>query len=111
MKTKKGLKEEWEESKAKNKDPYGNAVVLVTEKVGEGLDMELSPEKAENYGVKGSGITGFQAGCMAQWIAYFHPKGEEFRKWWNLKNQIKDEGEKANKKGGVLNPALMTIDT
>jgi len=111
MKIKKGLKKEWEKSKAMNKDPYGNAVVIVTEKVGEALDKGLSPEKAQKKGTKDSEITGFQAGCVAQWISYFHPRGEEFRKWWNIDTQINDEGDKANKGGGVLNPALMTIDT
>ena len=111
MKIKKGLKKEWEESKTKNKDPYGNAVVIVTEKVGEALDRGLSPKEAEKEGIKDSGITGFQAGCMAQWISHFHPRGEEFRKWWNLKTQIQDEGEKANKSGGILNPALLNIET
>jgi len=33
----------------------------------------------------------------------------ELRQWHNLKTQIKDEGEKANASGGVLNPALLTI--
>jgi len=111
MKIKKGLKKEWDKSKARNRDPYGNAVVIVTEKVGEALDKGLSPEKAEKKGIKDSDITGFQAGCVAQWISRFHPRGEEFRKWWNLRHQIQNEGEEANKSGAVLNPAILNIET
>jgi hypothetical protein len=36
--------------------------------------------------------------------------GEELRRWHNLKTQIRDEGEKANESGGVLNPALLNIE-
>jgi len=119
MKVKEGLEKEWEDAKAKNSDPYGHAVVIITEKIGRLLDEGLTPEDAEKYGIKDSGITGFQAGCMAQWIAYFHPRGEEFRRRWNLSNQINNEGELANKRcsrwpklqGTVLNPALLTIQS
>ena len=57
----------------------------------------------------GDGITGFMAGCVAQWIAHFHPRGEEFRVWWNRRYQLGSEGEAANESGGVLNPALLTL--
>ncbi len=109
MKIKKGLKKEWKEAKARNSDPYGNAVVEVTERVGNFLDKGLSPEESMDKGTDDTGITGYQAGAVAQWISHFHPRGEEFRKWWNLDTQIQDEGEEANKKGGVLNPAILTI--
>lgn len=52
-----------------------------------------------------------QAGCVASMVSKCHSRGEEFRKKWNIDNQIQTEGEKANKEGGVLNPALLTIDT
>jgi hypothetical protein len=35
--------------------------------------------------------------------------GEALRLWHNLKTQIRDEGEKANESGGVLNPACLSI--
>jgi hypothetical protein len=35
--------------------------------------------------------------------------GEELRQWHNLDTQIRDEGEKANREGGVLNPTLLSI--
>ena len=40
-------------------------------------------------------------------VSKCHSRGEEFRKKWNLDNQIGDEGEKANEGKGVLNPALL----
>lgn len=39
----------------------------------------------------------------------FLEHGEELRRWHNLDTQIGDEGEKANKGKGVLNPAIMKI--
>ena len=111
MKIKKGLEKEWETDKKANQDPYGNAVIEVTENVGNLLDKGLSAEKALNKGIKDSGITGFQSGCMAGLLSKYHPRGEEFRKWWNLSNQSQDEGEKANKEGGILNPAILNIKT
>ena len=35
--------------------------------------------------------------------------GEDLRRWHNLDTQIRNEGEIANEKGGVLNPAIMSI--
>jgi hypothetical protein len=35
--------------------------------------------------------------------------GEQLRTWHNLKTQLRDEGERANKSGGVLNPALLNV--
>ena len=112
MTVKQGLEKEWKEAKEKNtKDPYSAGVVKVTEKCCDALDEELKPKAACDKAIGDSGITGFMAGCMAQWVAYFHPRGEEFRKWWNIDNSIGDEGEKANEGKGVLNPAILTIET
>ena len=36
--------------------------------------------------------------------------GEALRRWHNLKTQIGNEGERANASGGVLNPALLTVE-
>jgi len=103
-----GMEAEWEESVNKNRDSYGYGVVLATSLVGKALDEGKSPEEADNAS-DGIGITGFMAGCVAHWIAHYHPRGEEFRRWWNKAMQIHDEGEKANESGGVLNPALLNI--
>jgi len=110
MKIRKGEEVFWEKVKRNNQDPYGKAVIDCVEKVGNFLDRGLSPELAWDMGIHDSGITGFQAGGIVSILSQVHPRGEEFRKWWNIENQIKDEGEKANKKGSVLNPALLEID-
>ena len=49
--------------------------------------------------------SGFSAGCTAQTIIHFSPRGEEFQKWWNKK--CGGTGEE----NGVINPAILTIDT
>lgn len=73
--------------------------------------VPLKPKDAWNRAMEQTPYhSGFSAGCTAQIVSQFCVKGEEFRKWWNLDNQIRDEGEKANEKGGVLNPALLNIE-
>jgi hypothetical protein len=100
---KKGTEKEWQEAVDKNKDGYGKAVIDVVIKVCAELDKGKSPQEAETIGIKGSGITGFQAGAMASMINHFHPKGEEFREYFN-----KENGETGQEKG-VINPAILTI--
>jgi len=105
----------WEDN---NKDPYGKACVDVAREVMRLLDL---PEyqhfdthriicKADEN-VDAGGITGFMAGCVASMVSKCHSRGDEFRKKWNLDNQISHEGEKANEGTGVLNPALLNIQT
>ena len=109
MKIKRGLKKEWDKAvKNNSKDGYSLAVVKATESVGEALDEGKTIQEAHDA-MHGHDLTGFMAGCVASWIARFHPRGEEFRVWWNKDTQIKDEGDKANVSGGILNPALMTM--
>jgi len=55
------------------------------------------------------GITGFMYGAAVSMLVSCWRHGEMLRRWHNLGTQIRDEGEKANKSGGVLNPALLTI--
>lgn len=95
MNIKKGLKKEYQNYVKINNDSfYARAVIDCTEKVGDLLDKGLEPKEAFWTGIKDSGIRGFQSGCIASAIAKFHPGGEEFRKWWNLDNQIGDEVRK-----------------
>ena len=107
--------EDWNKAVEVNKDPYGKACVDVARRAMEILDEELGDFdchklicRADDES-KAGGITGFMAGCVAQMISQCHSRGEEFRKKWNLDNQIKDEGEKANENGGILNPAILEI--
>ena len=97
------LQKEWNGYVEKNKDSYGRAVIEVIVKVCAELDNGRTPQEAEDKGIKDSGITGFQAGVMAGVIARFHPRGEEFRIFFN--KQYGGTGEEK----GTINPAIMTI--
>jgi hypothetical protein len=57
----------------------------------------------------GFGITGFMYGCAVAILADVWEYGEELRRWHNLKTQIGKEGERANEKGTVLNPAVLCL--
>lgn len=107
----------WEEYVEKNKDPYGGACVSVARSAMEILDELPEGEEFDCHQLicqadeksKASGITGFMAGCVASMISQCHSRGEQFRRKWNKDNQIQDEGDKANKEGGILNPALLVL--
>ena len=56
------------------------------------------------------GITGFMYGMAVSILSSVWIHGEQLRIWHNLDTQIHKEGKRANKKGTVLNPALLNID-
>ncbi len=93
---------EWQKALKKNQDGYGWAVIEVISKVGAALDEGLSPAEAEAKGIKDSGITGFQAGVMANILRQLHPRGDEFNKYFNGLFGV--ENDKA-----TVNPAIITI--
>lgn len=103
----------WEDA---NKDPYGSCCVNVTREVMRLLDAEPGDFDAHKIvcraddNIRAGGITGFMAGCVASMVSQCHSRGEEFRKKWNKFYQIGTEGDEANDKGGVLNPALLSFD-
>ena len=109
--------QEWDNCVEINKDFYGKACVDVARQAMKILDEE--PDDFDTHKLicraddesGAGGITGFMAGCVAQMISRCHSRGEEFRCKWNRGNQISDEGEKANKSGGILNPAILHIET
>ena len=108
----------WAKGRENNKDPYGNAVFVYAEKWAELMEKalgegEILTEVAGklSHDADADGITGFMYGAAAATLAGCWKFGEELRKWHNLDTQINDEGEKANKGGTVLNPALMTIES
>jgi hypothetical protein len=103
--------------KVNSSDSYSNRVVAYAHEwaVGmqramrEGKEMSEVAEEISHF-VDYDGITGFMYGCAASFIACFWKHGKKFRKWFNLHNQIGDEGEKANKKpNAILNPAILSI--
>ena len=119
MKIKAGLEQEYVKYVENNsEDEYCKGIVdygalwakLMEDRLAQGVSIE---ECADNtsHDADTDGITGFMYGCAVSALAHFWKHGEALRQWHNLKTQIGDEGEKANKSGGVLNPALLTIDT
>jgi hypothetical protein len=116
MKLKSGTEREYAEYKANNKDPYGARVVsygedwanLMESRMGSGEKI-ADIAKPTSHEADTDGITGFMYGCAVQALAHFWEHGEALRLWHNIDTQIKDEGEKANESGGVLNPAMLRI--
>jgi len=102
-----GKQDDWAKWVESAQDDYGHQCVMVAVVVGEALDEGLSPKDAADK-MYGYGLTGFMAGAVAKMVSQCHVRGDEFRRWWNVKTQINKEGEKANEKGGVLNPAILT---
>ena len=109
-------KEGWQKCVEINTDPCGSCGVRYAARWANYMEKELSSgAKLVDIADKCSsaadieGITGFMYGCAVSLLAAVWEYGEELRRWHNLATQIKDEGEKANKSGGVLNPAILSI--
>jgi len=105
----------WEEYVEGNKDPYGKACVDVARKVMELLDEDVDfvLPNIVNWAddeIGTGGLTGFMAGAVAAMVSQCHSRGEEFRLAWNRATQLRDEGERANEIGDILNPALLMMD-
>jgi hypothetical protein len=120
MKVKKGKLEAFENYvKVNSDDFYSKAVVdysiawadMMEEQMSKGAKlMDIAEKTSHDADPKGrGGITGFQYGCAVGGLAEFWEHGEELRQWHNLDTQIGHEGEEANKKGTVLNPAILSI--
>ncbi len=105
----------WQECQDKNTDSYGGCCVNVARRVMEILDEEPGDFDTHKIicraddEIKAGSITRFMAGCVANMVSCCHSRGEEFRKKWNTDNQIRDEGDKANESGGILNPAVLVV--
>ena len=118
MQLKKGKTNEYAKYVKKNsKDMYAKGIVdyserwatLMEEKMAEGAEL-VDIADSTSHEADTDGITGFMYGCAVSGLASFWKHGEALRKWHNRETQIGNEGEEANKKGGVLNPALLTIN-
>lgn len=118
MKLKTGTETEYETYKAKNSsDPYSARVVsygedwanLMEARMGKGEKI-ADMANDTSHEADTDGITGFMYGAAVSALSHFWEHGEALRLWHNLKTQIKDEGEKANETGGVLNPALLCVN-
>lgn len=113
--------ESWDAWKAANTDPYGGCCVKYAEAWADEMEMRMAggetigqmAEQASHDVDRrpGFGITGFMYGAAVTMLAKCWEHGEELRLWHNLETQIRDEGERANESGGVLNPALLSFET
>jgi len=100
---------EWNEYVEENtQDPYSAEVVRASIRVMKALSEGKTPKEAEKEIAK-MRITGFMEAGMAQTVAYFHPRGEEFRRYWNRKFLKFLPEEEADKSEGVVNPAILKI--
>src|ERR1041384_8253274 len=111
--------EYWDNQRRINTDPYGKCCLDFAEAWANLMEREIESGKklaeianaASHEADEPYGITGFMYGCAVKILARAWEHGEELRVWRNLDTQIGNEGEKANASGGVLNPALLTIET
>ena len=104
---KENLLEEWEKYVRKNtQDGYYAKIVEASLRVMQALSEGKPPKEALKTTDR-MGITIFMTTYMAQTVSYFHPRGEEFRKYWNGLFMSKEEAERAK---GVANPACLIIE-
>ena len=106
----------WNAWVTNNTDPYGKGVITYAERWADLMEGRMTDgtsiaEVAQqaSHDADTEGITGFMYGAAVSVLATSWEYGEELRRWHNLDTQIKDEGEKANESGGVLNPAILNI--
>ena len=111
-----GKEPEWAAGLAKNADPYGRGVYCFASEWATRMEAAIATgetveacAKRTSREADDEGITGFMYGCAVGILAAWWVHGETLRRWHNLDTQIHDEGEKANAKGTVLNPALLNI--
>ena len=112
--------ETWQKCKDNNTDPYGGACVSFAEQWADEMEKRMEytgatvaeVAKAASRDVDrrdGFGITGFMYGCAVQMLAGCWEHGEALRRWHNLDTQLGNEGERANERGTVLNPAVLSV--
>lgn len=112
-------KSDWEKGLANNEDPYGRAcfrfasewATLMEKRIieieGEMTISDIAQPCSREADTEG--ITGFMYGAAVAILSDCWVFGEDLRRWHNLDIQIKDEGERANERGTVLNPAMLRV--
>lgn len=97
-------------------DDYGREILEFSERWALLMEMELAQGKSIEQmadlcarDADTNGISGFMYGCAVDFLSKVREHGEELRIWHNLDSQIGNEGETANREGGVLNPSLISI--
>ena len=108
--------EKWDVAVAANQDSYGKGIKDFAERWANLMETKIKSgkqlddfAKATSHDADTDGITGFMYGCAVGLLSQTWEYGEQLRRWHNIDTQIGEEGKKANKSGGVLNPALLGI--
>lgn len=99
-----GKEDIWASLVKENQDPYGHAVIEAVSLAGAALDAGKTPKEAQDVW-SGLDLTGFMAGYAAKCLSQLHPRGDEWREGWNAQYDVTEE----KAKGGVVNPAILTI--
>jgi hypothetical protein len=115
MKVATGREQSYAEWKLKNVDPYSGTCFLFAEKWASLIEAEIAKGKTvadvadacSSEADKEFGVTGFMFGMAVSILAEAWEHGDALRRWHNLKTQLGDEGERANREGKTLNPALL----
>jgi hypothetical protein len=108
--------EAWQSWVDNNQDPYGSGVIRYAERWADLIEAAMTNgESLEDVAKRTSheadteGITGFMYGAAVSVLTTVWEHGDRLRRWHNLDTQIRNEGERANESGGVLNPAIINI--
>lgn len=108
--------EAWKKWADNNRDEYGSAAMRFAERWADLMEARMTEgAKLEDIAAECSreadteGITAFMYGAAVCVLASSWEHGEALRRWHNLHEQLGNEGERANEKGTVLNPAMLSI--
>ena len=103
---------EWTKFVEANNDPYGAACVRYAKAWAEQMEMAMADgstvekcAKQTSHDTDTEGITGFMYGAAVAALTECWRWGEVLRRWHNKEWGGSEDTE------GVLNPALLTIDT
>jgi|LSQX01.2.fsa_nt_gb hypothetical protein len=115
-------KERWNQFVKVNSDSYGQGVIIFSKNWANQIEKMMKENPGRTFGdvvkiaeqdadAAAGGITGFMYGCAVAMLSEVWIRGEDLRRWHNINTQYSDEGYAANKSGGILNPALIVVDT
>jgi hypothetical protein len=106
----------WDEGLAINQDSYGQIIYRYAERWANAMEEQLAAgedlsaiAQKTSHTADVEDITMLMYGAAVGILAQCWLHGEALRRWHNIYTQTRDEGERANESGGVLNPAILTI--
>jgi hypothetical protein len=118
MKLKPGTEAEYAKYKSINAaDGYSKAVVDFGEQWADLMEVGLAAGKTvaqiaqeASSQADTDGITGFMYGAAVSALSHFWEHGDALRAWHNREYLPEDKAQEADKSGGVVNPAILTIN-